>query len=112
MGRRIFTQSGKSREFLGSWINSGTIHEAKKRRVTPVITCSFPRGNSVATYHWSTGEPTMRALTYVFPSQCIARHTEELCEVQGNTSTRAPRALSRVETDEASSRSYYAQLSI
>jgi hypothetical protein len=32
--------------------------------------------------------------------------------VQGNSSTRAPRALSRVETDEASSRSYCAQLTI
>ena len=40
----------------------------------------------------------------VFPSQCIARHTEELYEVQGNTSTRAPQALSLVETNEASSR--------
>jgi hypothetical protein len=40
----------------------------------------------------------------VFPSQCIARHTEELCEVQENTSTRAPQALSLVETNEASSR--------
>jgi hypothetical protein len=49
---------------------------------------------------------------YVFPSQCIARHTEELCEVEGDTSTRAPRALSREETDEASSRSYCAQLTI
>jgi hypothetical protein len=45
-----------------------------------------------------------RRITCVFPSQCIARHTEELCEVQGNTSTRAPQALSLVETNEASSR--------
>ena len=29
---------------LGSWINSGAIHEAKKRRATQIITCSFPRG--------------------------------------------------------------------
>ena len=43
MGRRIFTQR-ESRKFLGSWINSGAIHEAKKRRATQVITCSFPCG--------------------------------------------------------------------
>ena len=48
----------------------------------------------------------------VFPSQCIERHTEELYDVQGNTSMRTPQALSRGETDEASSRSYCAQLSI
>ena len=48
----------------------------------------------------------------VFPSQCIERHTEELYDVQGNTSMRTPQALSRGETDEASSRSYFAQLSI
>jgi hypothetical protein len=33
---------GESREFLGLWINSGAIHEAKRRRATQVITCSFP----------------------------------------------------------------------
>jgi len=35
---------GQSGEFLGLWINSGAIHEAKRRRATQVITCSFPRG--------------------------------------------------------------------
>jgi hypothetical protein len=45
-----------------------------------------------------------RRITCVFPSQCIARHTEKLCEVHGNTSTHAPQALSLVETNEASSR--------
>jgi hypothetical protein len=35
---------GESREFLGVWINSGAIHEAKRRRATQVITCSFPCG--------------------------------------------------------------------
>jgi len=35
-------RAGESREFLGSWINSGAIHEAKKRRATQVITSSFP----------------------------------------------------------------------
>ena len=43
-------------------------------------------------------------LVCAVPSQCIARHTEELCEVQENTSARAPQALSLVETNEASSR--------
>jgi hypothetical protein len=33
---------GESREFLGLWINSGAIHEAKRNRMTQVITCSFP----------------------------------------------------------------------
>jgi hypothetical protein len=32
------------REFLRSWITSGAIHEAKKRRATQVITCSFSCG--------------------------------------------------------------------
>ncbi len=35
---------GESREFLGSWINSSGVHEAKKRRAKRVITCSFPCG--------------------------------------------------------------------
>jgi hypothetical protein len=34
----------ESREFLGSWINSSAVHEAKKRRAKQVITCSFPCG--------------------------------------------------------------------
>ena len=29
---------------VGSWINSGAIHEAKKRRATQEFTCSFPCG--------------------------------------------------------------------
>jgi len=35
---------GESMEFLGLWIKSGAIHEAKRRRATQVITCSFPYG--------------------------------------------------------------------
>ena len=35
---------GQSGEFLGLWINSGAIHEAKRRRATQVITCSFACG--------------------------------------------------------------------
>jgi hypothetical protein len=35
---------GEIRGFLGLWINSGAIHEAKRRRSTQVITCSFPFG--------------------------------------------------------------------
>jgi len=45
----------------------------------------------------------------VFPSQYIARYTEELYEVQGNT--KHARAFSP-HSDEASSRSYCAQLTI
>jgi hypothetical protein len=37
-------RDGESREFLGSWINSSAVHEAKKRRAKQVITCSFPGG--------------------------------------------------------------------
>ena len=37
-------RTGECREFLGSWINSGAIHEAQKRRSTQVTTCSFPCG--------------------------------------------------------------------
>jgi hypothetical protein len=37
-------RDGESREFLGSWINSSAVHEAKKRRVKQVITCTFPCG--------------------------------------------------------------------
>ena len=44
MGCRFLLRAGGSKEFLGSWINSGAIHEAKKRRLTQVITCSFPCG--------------------------------------------------------------------
>jgi hypothetical protein len=37
-------RGGESREILGSWIRSGKVPEAKKRRVKQVITCSFPCG--------------------------------------------------------------------
>jgi hypothetical protein len=37
-------RGGESREFLGLWITSGVVHEAKRRRATQVITCSFPCG--------------------------------------------------------------------
>jgi hypothetical protein len=37
-------REGESKEFLGLWITSGAIHEAKRRRATQVITCSFPCG--------------------------------------------------------------------
>jgi hypothetical protein len=37
-------KDGKNREFLGSWINSSAVHEAKNRRAKQVITCSFPCG--------------------------------------------------------------------
>jgi hypothetical protein len=37
-------REGESREFFGLWFASGAIHEAKKRRATQVIKCSFPYG--------------------------------------------------------------------
>jgi hypothetical protein len=37
-------RDGESRECLGSWINSNTVNEAKKRRAEQVITCSLPCG--------------------------------------------------------------------
>jgi hypothetical protein len=40
----VLLREGESREFLGSWINSSAVHEAKKRRAKQVITCSFPCG--------------------------------------------------------------------
>jgi hypothetical protein len=40
----------------------------------------------------------------MFPSQCIARHTEELYEVQGNTSPHLDSSPLSLDTDEASSR--------
>jgi hypothetical protein len=40
----FLNREGESREFLGMWFASGAVHEAKKRRATQVITCSFPCG--------------------------------------------------------------------
>jgi hypothetical protein len=40
----FLVREGESREFLVLWFVSGAIHEAKKRRATQVITCSFPCG--------------------------------------------------------------------
>jgi hypothetical protein len=37
-------REGESREFLGLWITSGAIHEAKRRRATQIITRSLPCG--------------------------------------------------------------------
>ena len=34
----------ESREFLGSWLHSSAVHEAKKRRTKQVISCLFPCG--------------------------------------------------------------------
>jgi hypothetical protein len=44
MGCGILLRAGESREDLGSWLNSGNIHEAKRGRAMQVITCSFPCG--------------------------------------------------------------------
>jgi hypothetical protein len=40
----LLNRDGESREFSGLWFASDAVHEAKKRRVTQVITCSFPCG--------------------------------------------------------------------
>ncbi len=40
----------------------------------------------------------------MFPSQCIARHTEELYEVQGILARACFQALARMDSNEASSR--------
>jgi hypothetical protein len=37
-------REGESREYLGSWMNSNAVNEAKKRRGKQVITCSCPCG--------------------------------------------------------------------
>jgi hypothetical protein len=37
-------REGESREFLGSWLHSINVHEAKKQRTKQVISCSFPCG--------------------------------------------------------------------
>jgi hypothetical protein len=55
-------KDGESREFLGSWINSSAVHEAKKRRAKQVITCSFPVMREVAAHDWSSYESGVRTL--------------------------------------------------
>ena len=40
----FLNRDGESRKFLGLWFASGAVHEAKTRRATQVITCSFPCG--------------------------------------------------------------------
>jgi hypothetical protein len=47
----LLLRVGKSREFLGLWINSGAIHEAKRSVLLPMW--------KVATRDRSTGESTM-----------------------------------------------------
>jgi len=44
LGAEFLLREGESRELLGSWIRSGAVPEAKKRRAKQVITCSFPCG--------------------------------------------------------------------
>jgi hypothetical protein len=44
LAAEFLLREGESREFLGFWITSRVIHEAKRRRATQVITCSFPCG--------------------------------------------------------------------
>ena len=44
LAAEFLLSEGEIREFLGSWINSSAVHEAKKRLSKQVITCSFPCG--------------------------------------------------------------------
>ena len=62
-------RDGESREFLGSWINSSAVHEAKKRRAKQVIkstnkqhSLSFISMWEVATHAWSSCESGVRTL--------------------------------------------------
>ncbi len=40
----FLNRDGERQEFLGLWCGSDAVHEAKKRRMTQVITSSFPCG--------------------------------------------------------------------
>jgi len=80
----------------------------------------FPRLPSRSSGERFRKQPNRAALLFVFAVVPICSyygasqdcHTRELYEVQGITSTRTPRALSRGETNEASSWSCTAQLPI
>ena len=50
----------ESREFLGSWLHSSAVHEAKKRRTKQVTSCSFPW--EVAKHDRCSYESGMRTL--------------------------------------------------
>jgi hypothetical protein len=54
-------REGESREFLGLWITSKAIHEAKRRRATPGYYILIPMWE-VATHNWRTCEPRLRAV--------------------------------------------------
>ena len=41
-------REGESTEFLGSWIKSSAVHDAKERRAKQVITFSFPPSRLMA----------------------------------------------------------------
>jgi hypothetical protein len=80
---------GESREFLGSWINSSAVHEAKKRRAKKVITCSFPCGNwldmigarASPRCELCKGERTMnRETTDVLPTETLAHIQSAGCK--------------------------------
>jgi hypothetical protein len=44
LAAEFLLRDSESREFLGLWINSSNVHEAKKRRAKQVITRSIPCG--------------------------------------------------------------------
>jgi hypothetical protein len=81
----------ESREFLGSWINSSAVHEAKKRRAKQVITCSFPCGKwlhmigdrASPRCELCRRERTMnRETTDVLPTETLAHIQSAGCKTQ------------------------------
>jgi len=84
-------RDGESREFLGSWINSSAVHEAKKRRTKQVITCSFPCGKwlhmigarASPKCELCKRERTMnRETTDVLPTETLAHIQSAGCKAQ------------------------------
>jgi hypothetical protein len=55
-------REGESREFLGSWLHSSAVHEAKKRRTKQVISVVLVSMWEVATHDWCSYESGMRTL--------------------------------------------------
>jgi hypothetical protein len=84
-------RDGESREFLGLWINSSAVHEAKKRRAKQVIAGSFPCGKwlHMIKARASPGcelckrERTMnREATDVLPTETLAHIQSAGCKAQ------------------------------
>jgi hypothetical protein len=84
-------REGESREFLGLWINSSSVQEAKKRRVKQVITCSFPCGKWL---HMIGARASLGCelckrernmdlkMTYVLPKEIVEHIQSACCKTQ------------------------------